>query len=479
MSTPIRVRMAPSPTGYFHIGSTRTALFNYLYAKHTGGTFVLRVEDTDQERSKRDHEQLIYDAFTYLGIRADEGPEQGGPYAPYRQSERGASYNEWIEKIIASGKTYWCYCTAEELTAERAEQNAAKVPPGYSGKCKHRTPEEIEERKKQGIKPCLRISMPDEPMTFHDLIREDVTFDLTLMQDFVIVKADGMPTYNFACVIDDAQMQITHVIRGEDHIANTPKQIVLFEALGLTPPLYAHIPLILNNDRSKMSKRKNDCNFFSYVEQGYLPEAILNFLALLGWSPGDDREFFTKEELAKEFSLEHVAKSGAIFNVDKLKWFNGNYIRKLSPEALYTWVEKFIPTEWYTQKELMLSILPLVQERLVTLSEVKELVAFVFEDISYDHSLLVGKKTTAEQVKTILTKVTETLVALTDWNPEKLEHTLRTICETNGWNTGEVFMPLRIATTGSKATPPLFATMQVLGKDLTIERMNKAIQLLY
>jgi glutamyl-tRNA synthetase len=477
MSTPVRVRMAPSPTGYFHIGSTRTALFNYLYAKHTGGTFILRVEDTDQERSKRDHEQLIYDAFNFLGIQADEGPEQGGPYVPYRQSERNDIYKEWVAKIINSGKTYWCYCTPEELTKEREEQTAAKMPPGYSGRCKHRTAEDIEDRKQKGITPCLRIAMPDEPLTFHDLIRGDVTFDLTLMSDFVIAKADGTPTYNFACVADDAQMKITHVIRGEDHIANTPKQIVLYQVLGLTPPQFAHIPLILNDDRSKMSKRKNDCNFFSYVEKGYLPEALINFLSLIGWSPGTDREFFTKQELIEAFSLEHVAKSGAIFNDDKLNWFNGHYIRELSAEQLYEKVKPFTPENWYVQKEKMHEILPLVQERLVVLSDVKEFISFVFEPISVSVGSLVGKHTSQEETAAMLAKL-HMLLSNTSWDEVTLETTLRDFCEQEGWKTGEIFMPLRIAVTGSKATPPLFSTLVVLGKELALERIQNAINVL-
>ncbi|MEI6221326.1 MAG: glutamate--tRNA ligase [bacterium] len=473
----VRVRMAPSPTGFFHVGSARTALFNYLFAKHNNGTFILRIEDTDQERSKLEHEALIYKAFAYLGIDYDEGPEKPAQYGPYRQSERIGFYPKYAQQLLDAGNAYYCFCSPQDLTLEREEQARNKVAPRYSGKCRNLTKKQQEVLRKEGRKPALRFAIPDVEVVYSDMIRGEVRFDASLFGDMVIMKADGFPAYNFACVVDDALMEISHVIRGEDHISNTPKQILLYDALGFSLPDFAHLPLILNPDRSKMSKRKGDCNLFDYQQAGYMSEAFVNFLALVGWSPGNDKELFTKTELVQLFSLLQVGKSGAIFNRDKVDWFNGMYIRQLSLDELLRRCTQYIPEQWQQDKEKLKNILKLVQERLVVFSEVKEQISFVFESIIPDKLLLQPAKKTAEEAILALGSVNE-LFASVSWDHGSLEQAFREKAIELEWKTGELFMLVRIAVTGSKASPPLFDTLLVLGKECVIERVERAIVLL-
>jgi len=334
MSTP-RVRFPPSPTGLLHIGNVRTALFNYLFAKKYGGAFVLRIEDTDRERSKKEYEEDIFEALRWLGLDADEGPEQGGLYGPYRQSERTAIYQKYLTQLLANGKAFYCFHTEAELEKEGERLFAAKQPPIHP--CEYRDLGIAEAEKMKEAKPdhIIRFKTPlGRTVVFRDLIRGDVSFASDLIGDFSIAKSMDEPLYHFAVVADDYEMQISHVIRGEDHIANTPKHILLAEALGFPAPAYAHLPLILGPDRSKLSKRHTATSLREYRAAGYLPEALINFLVLLGWNPGGDREIFSKEELIREFSLEKVQKSGAVFDVAKLNWMNGEYIRKKSVAEL-------------------------------------------------------------------------------------------------------------------------------------------------
>ncbi|MBQ2763508.1 MAG: glutamate--tRNA ligase, partial [Firmicutes bacterium] len=339
MENNYRLRFAPSPTGPLHIGGARSALFNYLLAKKHGGTFLVRVEDTDLERSSKESEENIKDSLRWLGMDWDEGIDVGGEHGPYRQMERLDIYNAAVQKLLDEGKAYYCFCSEEELAKEKEEQQARGEMPKYSGKCRHLTKEQQQELLDKGIKPVIRFHVPEgETVVVDDQVRGEVTFETDGIGDFIIVKSDGIPVYNFAVVLDDVTMKITHVIRGEEHLSNTPRQLMLYDALGYEKPKFAHISLILGRDNegklTKMSKRHGSTSVVAYKEQGFLPEAIDNFLALLGWAPGGEEELFTLEQLTQEFSLDHVSKSPAVFDIEKLKWINGMYIRKASGERL-------------------------------------------------------------------------------------------------------------------------------------------------
>ncbi|MDY2905408.1 MAG: glutamate--tRNA ligase, partial [Caecibacter massiliensis] len=335
MSNTVRVRFAPSPTGPFHIGGARSALFNYLEAKHTGGTFVVRIEDTDQKRSTRESEENIKEALRWLGINWDEGIDVGGPDGPYRQMERLDIYKKYTDKLLAEGKAYYCFCTPEELEAEKEAQLAKGETPVYSGKCSHLSPEQVQQYLKEGRSYVIRVKTPkNETLEFDDLVRGHVAFDSNKVGDFVIVKSDGIPVYNYCVVMDDALMHITHVIRAEEHLSNTPRQLVLYKALGFPVPTFAHVSLILGKDKKKMSKRHGATSVQQYRDLGYLPQAIDNFLALLGWTPDSDQEIFSMEELCQQFSLDRVAKNPAVFDIEKLNWINFHYMKELDEDQL-------------------------------------------------------------------------------------------------------------------------------------------------
>ncbi|HYX53803.1 MAG TPA: glutamate--tRNA ligase [Candidatus Limnocylindrales bacterium] len=332
----VRVRFAPSPTGHLHIGNVRTALFNWLFARQKGGTFILRIEDTDLERSEARYETQLLDDLKWLGIDWDEGPDIGGPFPPYRQTDKMGVYQAYAEKLIADNKAYYCFCTAEELEKERERAMAEQRQPVYSGKCRRLDPAEVQRRRAAGEQAAIRIKMPDHPIRFHDIVRGNVEFAPEIVGDQIIVRSNGMPIYNYVVVIDDADMQITHVIRGDDHISNTPKQVAVYEALGLPTPEFAHLSTILGPDGQRLSKRHGATSVANFREMGVLPEALMNYLALLGWAPsGGDREIFPKEELIKEFSLERVTPSPAVFDMTKLYWLNRHYIKNAAPERLH------------------------------------------------------------------------------------------------------------------------------------------------
>jgi nondiscriminating glutamyl-tRNA synthetase len=478
---PVRVRMAPSPTGFFHIGSARTTLFNYLFAKHAGGTFVLRIEDTDAVRSTKEFEQNILDSIRWLGLDWDEGPGKEGNLGPYHQIDRIETYRKYGQELLSKELAYYCYCTPTELEAEREEQRRNKQPPKYSGKCRQLTAEQAAAFEKEGRSKVLRFRMPDKKVTVHDMIKGDIDYEVALFGDLVLIKADGIATYNFANVIDDHLMQISHVIRGDDHISNTPKQILLYEAFGFYLPQFAHIPMILNPDRSKMSKRAGPTSVTEYQEAGYLPEALVNFLALLGWSPGDDREMFSLAELGAAFSLDHVQPSPAIFNIDKLKWFNGQYIRQLPQEELLNRLTPFLQPHLGERLKLpsttdyLKTIMPLVFERLEILGQIWELVDFFFADqLEYDVELLQAgrheKKETISALQYLQTRFQE----LETFDTAGIERVLRSAVEELGWKTGELFMFVRFVQTSRKASPPLFETMAVLGKERVLARLAQA-----
>lgn len=477
MNGKVRTRIAPSPTGFTHMGNARTALFNYLFAKKEGGDFILRIEDTDKERSTQEFEQDILENFRWLGLVWDEGVEKGGAYAPYRQSERTELYKKYLGKLLEQGKAYYCFCTAEELEAQRQHQMSLGETPKYKGTCRNLSLKEQGSRLAANNRGVIRFVVEPKTITFTDLIRGKITFDSALFGDMVIAKDLDTPLYNFTVVIDDFEMQITHVIRGEDHIANTPKQILLQEALDLPGAQYGHLPLLLGEDRTKLSKRHGDNSVRNFRNQGYLPEAVVNFLALLGWNPGDDREIFTMQELMKEFSLERIQKGGAIFNIQRLQWLNGFYIRQKPLEDLTELCEPYFPkqAENFEQKKMVVA---LFQERLKKLSEIAEFADFFFaEKLEYPKDLLKWKDATDKQTREILERLENLIVGIHElrWGRGELEKVIMPEAEKLP-NRGYMLWPLRVALCGKKASPGPFEIAEVLGKEKTLERIREAIQ---
>lgn len=468
----IRVRFAPSPTGLFHLGSGRTALFNWVHARKHGGKFILRIEDTDKERSKLEFEQGIYDALRWMGLNWDEGPDIGGEFGPYRQSERTHIYREYLEKLIKTNWAYYCYCSKEELDEEREAMIAQGLPPKYSGHCSHLTEAPV------GKTPQLiRFRTPDTRVEFKDVIRGTVSFDSSLFGDLPIAKDLDTPLYNFAVVVDDELMHITHVIRGEDHLSNTPKQILFQKALGFREVAYAHLPLILAADRSKLSKRYAETSLFEYKKQGYLPEAMVNFLILLGWHPKDDKEIFTLPELTEVFELSRVQKAGAIFNEEKLLWINGEHIKIADPKMISEFlIEK--TTELYGKKFDFdfAKIFELGKGRAKTLNELVDVSGFFFDLPEYPWGLLTWKDETSESIKEKLLLSKEALLAIPDelWSYEKISEVINLLAERHG--KGLIFSPLRVALTGLKASPEPIAVAEILKKTEAVKRIDHALK---
>jgi glutamyl-tRNA synthetase len=494
MTTP-RVRIAPSPTGPLHIGTARTALFNYLYARHTDGTFVLRLEDTDQARGSLAYEKDILDGLHWLGLHWDEGPEVAGeaargPFAPYRQMLRLPFYAEASERLLAADLAYPCYCTPEELDADRKAQEAARLSPRYVGRCAALTPEERAARVAEGRTAAIRFRVGTGIVGFDDIVRGHVEIDVSnLGGDFVIVRADGSPLYNFTVVVDDATMAISHVIRGEDHISNTPKQVLLYRALGYPVPHFAHLPLILNPDRTKMSKRKSQTAVSDYIAEGFIREALVNYLALLGWATGTEEEVLSIDEIVERFELEAVHKGGAVFDRDRLEWLNGQWIRRLDPDDLVDRLRPFVEAEHAAgvidvmpSDDELRTLLPVIAERLPTLGTIGDLVGFLWvRDLAYDPVLLVPKgwdtATTSEALAAARERIAD--AGSVTFEADELEPPLRTLAEARGWKVGDLFMAIRVAVTGRTATPPLFDTLVALGRERTLERLDRAIAALH
>lgn len=489
--TPIRVRIAPSPTGPLHIGTARTALYNYLFARRTGGTFVLRLEDTDVARSSIAHEQDILDGLHWLGIRWDEGPGvAGGPdigaYGPYRQMRRLPRYAEVAADLLARDLAYPCYCSPDELDADRRAQEAAKLPPRYVGRCATLTADERAAREAEGRRPAIRFRIAEGPVAFDDLIRGHVEIDgSALGGDLVIVRADGTPLYHFTVVVDDAAMEISHVIRGEDHLSNTPKHILLFQALGHSVPVFAHLPLILNADGTKMSKRKSQTAISDYRNEGFIREGLVNYLALLGWSTGTEEETLSLDALEARFELDKVHRGGARFDRQRLEWLNGQWIRRLPPDELLDRLRPFLEADRAAGRidrlpsdEELRALVPVVQERLPVLGAIGELVGFLFVDrLDVDPALVVPKRwdpaTTVEGLRAARVVIAET--EQVTFEADALEPALRGLAEQRGWKAGDLFMAIRVAVTGRTATPPLFDTLVALGRGRTLERLEAAI----
>ena len=484
---PVRVRYAPSPTGYPHVGNIRTALFNWLFARHSGGSFILRIEDTDVSRKIDGAVEAIFDSLQWLGMDWDEGPDVGGKYGPYIQSERLKKYHETAERLISQGDAYYCYCSPQRLDEMRAEQTRRKQPPGYDRHCRNLNQEEKDKKEAEAIIPVVRFKSPLEgQIRFNDLIRGEVVFENATIDDFVLLKSDGYPTYHLASVVDDHLMAISHVLRAEEWLPSTPRHLMLYQVLNLEPPQFAHLPMLLGADRTKLSKRHGAVAITEYREQGYLPEAIVNFLALLGWSLDDKTELLSRKELIDNFSLERVSRTAAIFNKDKLEWMNGVYIRSLSPDNFVQRSLPFLNSGLPPEIKRPLSVdyirdvLPLIQERAKTLVEVPELTQFFFiSELSYESSLLIVKKMNQELATKALETSLKRLEQLPVSDEESLETTLRPLAEELELKTGQLFGTLRVAVTGRTVAPPLFQTMTVLGKECCLKRMVEAITRLH
>ena len=483
MTAPVRVRFAPSPTGKVHAGNIHTAIFDYLWARHTGGAFILRIEDTDVERKEEGAVELMMEALKWLGLDWDEGPGVGGPYAPYFQSQRLPFYKAAAEKLVAQGDAYYCYCSSERLEAMRKEQEEHKQASGYDRLCRNLTAEERAVKEATSIKPVVRFKVPDTgQMKFHDLIYGDVVFDNKNIDDFIMLKSDGYPTYHLANVVDDTAMKITHVIRGEEWISSTPRHLLMYKAFGFTPPQYIHMPMIVGADRAKLSKRRGAISILEYREMGYLPEALFNFLVMIGWSLDDKTEIMTRQQMIENYSLERMGRTAAAFNQEKLDWMNGVYIRNMSVEDLtdrvLPFMEKDLPPEIKRPLDInyVKQIIPLIRERIITLKAAATYADFFFIDkLEYDATMLIGKKMTAETTLTALKGTEEKLTSLGSFDRDVLEDTLRHLADDLGLKAGQLFNVLRVATTARDAAPPLFETMAVLGKERCLKRIKVAI----
>lgn len=484
MANKVRLRYAPSPTGHLHIGNTRTALFNYLFAKHHGGDFIIRIEDTDLKRNVEGGEKSQLKYLKWLGIEWDESVDIGGPYGPYRQTERLDIYKELYEQLLERGLAYKCYVSEEELEAEREVQIAAGETPRYSGAHRELSEEQMKAFEAEGRVPSIRFRVPENrEYKFNDLVKGEVKFDSEDFGDFVIVKKDGIPTYNFAVAVDDYMMKISHVLRGEEHISNTPKQLMIYEAFGWEAPKFGHMTLIVNENRKKLSKRDESVIQFiqQYEELGYLPEALLNFIGLLGWSPVGEEEIFTKEQFIEMFDADRLSKSPAVFDTQKLKWMNNQYMKKQSVDRV---MELSLPhlvkagrvSESMSEQELVWvrNLVALYHDQISYGAEIVELSDVLFKDeISYDEEA--QAVISEEQVPEVLAAFTAELEALEEFTPEAVQAAIKAVQKKTGQKGKKLFMPIRVATTGQTHGPDLPKAIALLGKDKILVRINKAI----
>ena len=482
----VRTRYAPSPTGVPHIGNIRTALFDYLLARRHGGKFILRLEDTDRTRLAPDSIEKISESLRWLGLDYDEGPDIGGPYGPYVQSERTESYRAAADRLLAQGDAYECWCSSERLDAVRAEQSRLKQPPKYDRRC--REPEgqaaSCREAQAEGRSCVVRFKTPlAGAVTLHDAVFGDSTFDLATIDDFVMLKSDGFPTYHLGYIVDDEMMKITHVLRGNEWISSAPRHLLIYRALGYEPPVLANLPLVLGPDGAKLSKRHGATSVLEYRDAGYLPDAVFNFLGLLGWSLDDKTEIISREQFIEHFTLERVVKNPAVFNVEKLTWMNGMYIREMPEDALVDTftrrLEHDLPASAGrpVDRALVARIAPLIRERVKLLSEVVEYCDFFFsDDLHYSRDELLGKafRDRAADAKAALERSAAGAGALDAWSHDALEAVLRALAEELGVKAGDLFSLLRVAVTGRTITPPLFESMEILGKDRCLARLKAA-----
>ncbi len=471
-SRPVRVRVAPSPTGDPHVGTGYIALFNYAFAHNMGGKFILRIEDTDQARYRADSEAAIMQALRWLGVEWDEGPDVGGDYGPYHQSKRTEIYRKHCNMLIESGKAYRCFCSAERLTELRETARAEKRNPKYDGHCKSIDAAQAAKRVEGGEDFVVRMIVPQEgSVVFQDRLRGQVEISVDQLDDQVLLKSDGFPTYHLANVVDDHLMEITHVIRAEEWVSSTPKHVLLYEAFGWQAPEWIHMPLLRNTDKSKISKRKNPVSINYYRDIGILPDALRNFLGIMGYSLGDDKEIFDLKEMVETFNFERVSLGGPVFDQDKLRWMNEQYIHKLSHEDL---VDALI--EWRYGREHLRKVAPLIRERIKTLSDFASATEFMFSgDVEYTAfaDKLKIPEVSNKDLKKGLLELLEDYDQLDGYSAEDLEATSRAFCEKKGWKAKHLFMLLRVGSTGRMASPPLFETMTVVGKEITRRRLRE------
>lgn len=483
MDSSVRVRFAPSPTGPLHIGGARSALFNWLLARRYGGTMIVRIEDTDLERSSLESEQNILNALTWLGIDWDEGINKGGAHGPYRQTERLNTYRDAADKLLASGQAYYCYCTEEELEAERQICMEKGELPRYLGKCRNLSEEDKARFDAEGRKKVIRFRVPeDENIVVKDLVRGNVVFESNGVGDYVIVKSDGIPTYNFAVVIDDALMGITHVVRGEEHLSNTPRQLLIYNALGFQAPSFAHVSLILGKDRSKMSKRHGSTSIEAYQNQGYLPEALVNFLVLLGWSPEGEQEIFTLDELVQQFSLDRVAKNPAVFDVDKLNWINGTYIRQSPVERITDLAIPFLRDAGYITGEItpkvyewLKMVVLSVQEHLAYVAQITDHVKLYFDDNVSMENEEASAVLQDEDIPTVMREFRRKISESEELTPEGTKAILKSLTKELKLPGKKVYMPIRVALTGQSHGPELFYIIPILGRDRILVRLAQTV----
>jgi glutamyl-tRNA synthetase len=481
----VRVRFAPSPTGYLHIGGARTALFNWLYARRHGGVFVLRIEDTDTERSSWEMVSGIVDGLRWLGLDWDEGPDIGGPHAPYFQSQRVATYRAMAERLVAGARAYYCYCGSETLQEKRQAAEAAGGGWIYDRTCCALSADAIAANETAALPRAIRFKVPAGQTTFADLVHGPIVFDNANIEDFVVMRSDRQPTYHLSVVVDDMDMEITHVVRGDDHISNTPKQVLLYQAFGATPPRFAHVPLILGPDRKRLSKRHGATSVMEYHRLGYLPEAMVNFLALLGWAPGDDRELFTREELVEAFTLEGISGGNAIFNPDKLDWFNQQHIMRLPIDELARRVEPLLRDArlWSDdlagpQRTWLYRLLELIRPRVRKLHQlVEEMRPFLQQTVDYDQ-VAVSKHLATTEIRDALLALPATLAALDSFSTATLEAAIRGLAESRGVKAAALIHATRVAVTGRAVSPGLFDVLELLGLERVSARLYQAVNLI-
>ena len=478
MAKKVRTRFAPSPTGYMHIGNLRTALYAWLLARKNGGDFILRIEDTDQERYVEGAVDLIYRTLAETGLTHDEGPDVGGDFGPYIQSERRGMYKGYAEQLVEKGEAYYCFCDKERLDELRAVQTASKVPPKYDGHCSRLSKEEIEEKLKSGVPYVIRQKIPREGTTsFHDEVFGDITVDNSTLDDNVLLKADGLPTYNFANVIDDHLMGITHVIRGSEYLSSTPKYNLLYQAFGWEIPTYIHCSPVMKDAQKKLSKREGDASYEDFINKGYLKDAIINYIALLGWSPGTEQEIFTLDELAAQFDVSGISKSPAIFDVNKLNWMNGEYIRKMTIEEFTDAAMPYYKTA-VTRDIDYAALSALLHDRTEKFSDIPEQIDFIDAVPEYENELYFNKKmkTDAAVSRNSLEEILPVLEGLESWTQESIHEALFALIEKLGVKNGVVLFPLRVALSGKKFTPGGGVELaSLLGKEESISRIKAAI----
>ncbi|MDD3631402.1 MAG: glutamate--tRNA ligase [Atribacterota bacterium] len=477
----LRVRFAPSPTGYLHIGGARTALFNWLYARHYNGSFILRIEDTDRMRSTPEAVKAILDGMKWLGLDWDEGPEKGGEYGPYFQTERLDLYREFVDKLLEIGAAYYCYCSAEELAGRRKKQFADGKPAIYDRKCLNLSEAEKRQLEKEGKKPAIRLKMPDRKIVVHDLIKGRMEFDSKLLSDFVIEKSDGIPTYNFAVVIDDILMDISLVMRGDDHISNTPKQIVIYQALDIAIPEFAHIPMIMGPDNTRLSKRHGATSVMEYQRMGFLPEAVLNYIAHLGWSSGTNQEIFSIKELIENFTLDKISNHSAIFDMEKLNWFNNEYLKRLSDEKYVEMLIPFLKDAGYIELPLseekerwLRKVASLMKSRVRNFKQFLEYGDYFFiEGFTVEDNAV--KILEQNRVRGILEHLVKRLKEIKDWKEENIESEVREMANQLNLKGKQIIHPTRVSLSGKTIGPGLFSLMEALGKEINIKRLEKTI----